>query len=74
VLVQRGTLKPGSILVAGESYGKVKSMTNSSGKMVKEAGPSDPVEVSGWKTLPDSGETVYQVEQEVVIFLTFFSK
>lgn len=47
LIVKRGTLKRGTILVAGSSYGKVKLMVDEFGKSVTTAGPSDPVRVAG---------------------------
>ncbi|WP_261663630.1 translation initiation factor IF-2 [Deinococcus sp. Marseille-Q6407] len=58
VMVQGGTLKVGDFLVVGESYGKVKAMTDSAGKRIKEAGPSTPVQILGFSDAPSSGELV----------------
>ena len=60
VLVQNGTLGVGNPLVAGTSWGRIKAMTNDLGKRVKEAGPSVPVEVMGFDSLPEAGD-VFQV-------------
>lgn len=65
VLVQEGQLKIGDILVGEESYCRVRSMTDSQGKSVVEAGPSEPVEVTGWKgTHPEAGVTLFQCASE----------
>ena len=56
VLVQRGTLKVGDILLAGSHYGKVKAMTDHTGKKMKEAGPSMPVQILGLDGAPQSGD------------------
>ncbi len=64
VLVQDGTLKTGDAIVAGLHFGRVRSMTNANGKLVKEAGPSFPVEVTGLAGVPDAGETFHAVESE----------
>ncbi|CAD5224484.1 unnamed protein product [Bursaphelenchus okinawaensis] len=65
VIVNRGTLKRNSVLVAGNTWGKVKTMTDEFGRNVKEAGPSTPVKVSGWREgLPSPGDTVLEVESE----------
>ncbi|KAJ1972157.1 translation initiation factor IF-2 [Dimargaris verticillata] len=66
VLVKNGTLKVGDIIVAGTTWGKVKSMTSDLGKPVKEAGPGDPVKVAGWKELPNAGDLALQVETEAL--------
>ncbi|CEF65134.1 Translation initiation factor IF-2, mitochondrial [Strongyloides ratti] len=67
LIVQRGTLKKGSIIVCGTSWGKIKTMTDEFGKPIKEAGPSTPVRITGWRGdyLPSPGEKVLEVEDEV---------
>ena len=66
VLVEQGTLRAGDPFVAGSQSGKVRAMTNERGKLVKEAGPSTPVEVIGWSGSPQAGDrfTVYADERE----------
>ncbi|AOW02050.1 hypothetical protein B0I72DRAFT_135640 [Yarrowia lipolytica] len=64
VLVHNGTLKPGQVICAGTVFCKVKAMKDSSNKVIKEAGPGTPVEVTGWKELPASGDQVLQAESE----------
>ncbi|MBN3039303.1 MAG: translation initiation factor IF-2 [Candidatus Omnitrophica bacterium] len=64
VLVQNGTLKIGDVLVCGDFCAKVKSMINDQGKQIKQAGPSDPVEISGLTGVPEAGERFYVVEDE----------
>jgi translation initiation factor IF-2 len=64
VLVQSGTLKKGDIMIAGLEYGKVKQIVNDSGKTIKDAGPSTPVEVLGLSGVPNSGDEVLVVESE----------
>ncbi|MBN1594119.1 MAG: translation initiation factor IF-2 [Candidatus Coatesbacteria bacterium] len=56
VLVQAGQLEGGDIFVAGTTTGKVRAMTDDRGRNVKAAGPSRPVEVMGFDSLPDAGE------------------
>jgi len=56
VLVQNGTLRQGSVLIAGEFIGRVRAMVNDRGEQVKEAGPSMPVEVLGLSGTPDAGD------------------
>lgn len=67
ILVKKGSLRRGDILVAGETWGKVRSMKNELGKPLKEAGLSCPVEISGWKDLPKAGDQVIQVDSEVIL-------
>ncbi|KAJ3234402.1 hypothetical protein HDU81_001441 [Chytriomyces hyalinus] len=64
MLITRGTLKSGQILVAGTSWCKVRTLTDERGKAIKEAGPSSPVEISGWKELPDAGDFTLEAESE----------
>jgi translation initiation factor IF-2 len=64
VLVQKGTLKPGDILVAGSEWGRVRAMLDENGKQVKEAGPAKPVEVLGFQGTPAAGDMVAVVENE----------
>ena len=56
VLIQRGTLRIGDILLAGSQFGRVKAMTDHKGKKLKEAGPSTPVQVLGLDGAPQSGD------------------
>lgn len=56
VLVQAGELKRGDIILAGESYGRVRAMTNELGASIDEAGPSTPVEILGLDITPDAGD------------------
>ncbi|HEX8662708.1 MAG TPA: translation initiation factor IF-2 [Beijerinckiaceae bacterium] len=64
VLVQRGTLKPGDIAVAGAEWGRVRALIDDKGVMTKEAGPSVPVEVLGFNGTPEAGDRVAVVESE----------
>jgi translation initiation factor IF-2 len=61
LLVQDGTLSRGDVILAGEGYGKVRSMHDDRGKVVESAPPSLPVEVSGLSALPGVGEKFYVV-------------
>ncbi|WP_419051590.1 translation initiation factor IF-2, partial [Gordonibacter pamelaeae] len=56
VLVQRGTLHPGDIVVAGTSYGRVRALVDPRGKHVDEAYPADPVEILGLNSVPVAGD------------------
>jgi translation initiation factor IF-2 len=64
VLVQRGTLKVGDIVVAGAEWGKVRLLANERGETVKEAGPSTPIEVLGLSAPPEAGDEMVVVENE----------
>ncbi|CDO59856.1 Translation initiation factor 2 [Candidatus Phaeomarinobacter ectocarpi] len=64
VLVQRGTLRLGDVLVAGGEWGKVRALINDRGEQVKEAGPSEPVEVLGLGGTPEAGDMISVVEDE----------
>lgn len=57
LLVENGILKPSSYIVAGSSYGKVRTLSDYAGKPTKEAGPSTPAIVTGFKELPQFGDT-----------------
>lgn len=64
LLVEQGKLKPGHFLVAGTAYGKVRTLLNFAGKTLKEAGPSTPVTVTGFKELPQFGDIFTIVKNE----------
>jgi translation initiation factor IF-2 len=64
VLVQRGTLKVGDIIVAGAEMGRVRALINDQGETVHEAGPSVPVEVLGFNGPPEAGDRLAVVENE----------
>jgi translation initiation factor IF-2 len=64
ILVQRGTLQRGDIVVAGAQWGKVKALTNERGQMLDSAGPSTPVEILGLDGAPDPGDQFVVVESE----------
>ena len=63
-LVTNGTLKKGDIIIAGTSFGRVRSMHNSSGRVVSCAIPSDPVEITGLDLPPSGGDTFDVVSDE----------
>lgn len=66
VLVTRGCLKPGSLIIAGTTSGKVRLMSDSNGTSVKAAYPGMAVIVSGWKEVPSAGDEVLQgTESEI---------
>ncbi len=64
VLVQNGTLKSGDIVIAGTSVGRVRVMTDHTGRSVKVAGPSVPVEITGLADVPDAGDEFEAVVDE----------
>jgi len=64
LLVEQGILKPGALLIAGTAYGKVRTLHDFLGKTAKEAGPSTPVTVSGFKELPQFGDIFEVVKTE----------
>ena len=64
VLVQRGTLKQGDIVVAGSEWGRVRAMLDDKGRQLAEAGPSMPVEILGLSGAPSAGEPFVVVESE----------
>ncbi len=64
VLVQKGTLRVGDIVVAGTAVGRVRAMNDDKGKSVKKAGPSIPVEILGLSEVPDGGDVFYAVNDE----------
>ncbi|GAB5569623.1 translation initiation factor IF-2, mitochondrial [Prionailurus viverrinus] len=63
-IIQRGTLRRGSILVAGKSWAKVRLMFDENGKTIHEACPSMPVGIVGWRDLPSAGDEILEVESE----------
>ncbi|WP_421861879.1 translation initiation factor IF-2 [Parvibaculum sp.] len=64
VLVQRGTLSVGDIIVAGTEWGRVRALINDRGENVPSAGPSQPVEVLGLGGAPEAGDVMSVVESE----------
>lgn len=63
-LVEEGTLKPGDFIVAGGTYAKIRNLDATSGDKLKTAGPSTPVAISGFKTLPEFGDSFVAVKTE----------
>ncbi len=66
LLVEQGQLKPSHFLVAGTSYGKVRTLANFRGEALKLAGPSTPVTVTGFKELPQFGDVFTVVKNEKI--------
>ena len=64
VLVQRGTLRIGDAIVAGGSFGRVRAMLDEDGQSVEEAGPSRPVQVLGFTSVPSAGDTFLVADED----------
>ncbi len=64
VLIQRGTLRVGDTFVAGAEWGRVRALINDRGNQIKEAGPSEPVEILGLQGTPGAGDDFAVVENE----------
>ena len=64
VLVKNGTLRVSDTIVAGTAYGRVRAMVNDRGERVKEAGPSQPVEVIGFNDVPEAGDMISAVDDD----------
>ncbi|MEY3973132.1 MAG: hypothetical protein RJA71_444, partial [Actinomycetota bacterium] len=64
VLVQRGTLRVGDAIVAGGSFGRVRAMLDEHGENVEEAGPSRPVQVLGFTSVPNAGDTFLVADED----------
>jgi translation initiation factor IF-2 len=64
VLVQRGTLKIGDAIVAGGSFGRVRAMLDEDGQNVETAGPSRPVQVLGFTSVPSAGDTFLVADED----------
>ena len=64
VLVQRGTLHVGDIIVAGAEWGRVRALVSDTGENVQQAGPSVPVEVLGFNGIPEAGDRLAVVDTE----------
>ncbi|HNU66416.1 MAG TPA: translation initiation factor IF-2 [Methylotenera sp.] len=64
ILVTSGTLKRGDMILAGNTFGKVRAMLDETGKDIQEAGPSMPVEIQGLADVPSAGEEVIVLNDE----------
>ncbi|CAI2162834.1 17488_t:CDS:10 [Funneliformis geosporum] len=64
VLVKRGTLKQGDVIVAGTTWCKVRVMNDEKGHIIKNALPGTPIKLTGWKELPVAGDEVLQAKDE----------
>lgn len=63
-LIEEGTLQPGDFILSGGTYAKVRNLEDTTGKAIKQAGPSTPVVISGFKTLPEFGDPFEVVPNE----------
>jgi translation initiation factor IF-2 len=63
-IVTRGTLRRGSILVAGHAWAKVRALFDHAGHVMEKAEPGTPVEILGWRELPLAGDEIIEVESE----------
>src|SRR4029079_11456133 len=66
VLVQRGTLRPGDSIVAGDAFGRVRAMLDENGDTVDEASPARPVQVLGLTSVPGAGDSFLVVSEDRV--------
>ena len=66
LLVQRGTLKPGDIFICGNNNGKVRALMNERGVRIKSASPSQPVQILGFQTVPQAGDSLVVVDDEKI--------
>ncbi|KAL6870280.1 hypothetical protein J3F83DRAFT_735753 [Trichoderma novae-zelandiae] len=64
ILVKRGTLRPGDLIVAGKTWAKIRVLRNEAGLELDSAPPGTPVEVLGWRELPSAGEQIIQSPDE----------
>ena len=64
VLVKRGTLRKGDIIAAGTTWAKVRLLRNEAGAEIEQAPPGTPVEILGWRELPDAGDEVIQAPDQ----------
>jgi translation initiation factor IF-2 len=64
VLVQKGTLNRGDIVVVGAQIGRIRAITNERGQQLQNAGPSEPVEIMGLEGVPEPGDSLNVVENE----------
>ena len=64
ILVQEGTVKIGDVIVASESYGKIRALMDDKGMRVNSAEMSQPVEIIGFNSVPEAGDTIYVIQNE----------
>jgi translation initiation factor IF-2 len=64
MLIQRGTLRVGDAVVAGGSFGRVRALLNDAGELIQSAGPSDPVQVLGFTSVPNAGDKFLVADED----------
>jgi translation initiation factor IF-2 len=64
IMIQKGTLESGQMVLCGQEYGRVRAMFNENGKAIKEAGPCSPVEILGLSGTPNAGDEFLVVQNE----------
>ncbi|HUW77235.1 MAG TPA: translation initiation factor IF-2 [Candidatus Nanopelagicaceae bacterium] len=64
MLIQRGTLRVGDAVVAGGSFGRVRALLNDEGELIQSAGPSDPVQVLGFTSVPNAGDKFLVADED----------
>jgi translation initiation factor IF-2 len=64
VIVTRGTLEIGATIIAGTAFAKVRQLASGDGQILTSAGPGTPIEVTGWKDLPEAGDEVLEAQSE----------
>ena len=64
VLVRRGTIHPGDVIVAGSTWARVRTLRSEAGLEIESAGPGTPVEIDGWREQPEAGDEVLQAPDE----------
>ena len=62
--MQNGTLHSGDVIIAGTAVGRVRTMRSDKGKLLSDAGPSTPVEITGLTAVPEAGDLFEAVEDE----------
>jgi translation initiation factor IF-2 len=65
-LIEEGTLRRGEFIVAGAAYAKIRTLEDTNGKSIEQAGPSTPVIITGFKTLPEFGDEFIVVKNEKI--------
>ncbi|WP_304205777.1 translation initiation factor IF-2 [Fusobacterium perfoetens] len=64
ILIQEGNIKIGDVVVAGESYGKVRAIIDDKGNKINRVEMAQPVEIIGFNSVPEAGDTVYVIQNE----------
>jgi len=64
VLVRRGTMRPGDVIVAGSTWARIRSLRNEAGVQIAAAGPGTPVQIDGWREQPVAGDEILEAPDE----------